>query len=272
MRFTKMMLLATMVAMFGCGDDGNDNNNDSTVDGGNTQGTDSNTSTSTDTTSQVLTGPCVLTTADGDDYWVGRETNSCGAQGSWFTYRDADNAEKRPDGTGSTIELYRNGAAVCAKGNAMQADPPDYTLWGAGIGLNLCDDGGALPISTCVNSPKLASMIGFRLSVTGVAGSAFRVTMGQADREENCFITANEADITNGATVDYLFADATVEYSPSDPLVDATQVRALQLQVASSETADVPFDFCVQSVQILFADDIATGTDTDTDTDTGTGM
>ena len=274
MKFAKMMLLAAMVAMVGCGDD--DNDNTPIQDGGPNNGTDSNTSVvqPTDSQPQLPTGPCMLN-ADASNAIV-RTTNSCGVQGVWFTYADT---------VASSVEIYRGAAGqVCARGTAEQAEADDtWKTWGAGIGLTLCgfDDGTDVPISQCAAAPKLATMLGFRIKMTGAAGKELRVTMGEyliadgKNREESTFITAKEDDLTNGAVVNYLFEKATVEYDASAPPLDPTQVRALQLQVSSNKQAPVPFDFCVESLQVLFPEDMATTGGTDvggTDTNTNAGM
>jgi hypothetical protein len=260
---TKLMLVAGVIASYqlGCGDDTDNDREPITTD---PAGTDSNSDVGgTDTT---LTGPCMLK-AD-DNGWIARDTNSCGVQGGWFEYPD------KKEG-GSSIERYVSATgAMCAKGTAAMADPPTWSIWGAGLGFTLCAEGdeSEATISTCTASPGLADMTGFRIVLSGTIGT-LRVTPGEADateenglRKENTFITADQADADAKTPVDYLFSESTVEYSSSAPPINVDQIRSLQFQVASSETKDTPFDFCVESIEVLFGD--AAGGDTDSATDT----
>ncbi len=242
--FVKLLLTAGLVMVFaGCGEEdadptGSDGGDDTSADGGTG---DTGTGNGGDIT------PCTNCVAADANGWIDGTTNPWGIQGSWFTYSDADTAAAGLTPSDITAHVSPTGG-YCASGTAKAADPPNWTVWGAGVGFNLCIDNDDVEHTVESCPTDLNSIIGIRVTITGTIGD-FRVTMAEADRDEGVYITADEAD--NGTPVDYLFENATVEYRPSDPPLDKSLLRAIQFQVSSSQSADTPFDFCIDNVEMI---------------------
>ena len=104
--------------------------------------------------------------------------------------------------------------------------------------------------------PNIANLIGFRATITGNLGvdpdpvAELRVQMAELGRDENAYLDGDPAMF--GTPVDYMIADAVVGYRTSDPPTDQTLVRSFQFQVASVQTSDLPFSFCVDNVEMIF--------------------
>jgi hypothetical protein len=238
-----LLLSAGLIAGFqiGCGDDEDDTRQQSTDPGGDSDtDTDTNnngTDTGTDTGATQLPAcdTCLKASADG---YIETTTNSWGIQGSWFTF---------DDGTSMIEGSVSANGGYCLKGTVKEADPPAWSIWGAGGGFTLCaiDETTEYIISECPLG-TVSSVTGFRLTLTGNLGAnGVRVTMTELGRDESAYIETTVVD----QSVEYLFANASVAYDADAPAIDPTKVRALQFQVASMEGADIDFDFCIENIE-----------------------
>jgi hypothetical protein len=183
--------------------------------------------------------------------WVGQCQNRFGLQGVWFSYTDQDNQ----GGGESTIALDLTNAGtgkVCASGVAGQVKHGFFsTYWGAGIAVNLCESGGDNSVVSvlggCALFDSRTTIIGFRITfeTEQMPDSQLRIQFSENGRQESTYIP-----IVASGTADYLFEDAAVFYSTDTdvPPIHPTEIEALQFQVSTIETADVPFNFCVSDI------------------------
>jgi len=186
--------------------------------------------------------------------WVAADTNSCAVQGAWYYYDDCSTSPTdctahtapAPDAEG----FPNTGGAMCTTGViAPVNDSTEYsTKWGAGIALNLnqpVDSEDKNPIGTLP-----VALRGFSFTLSGnQVPSEIRVTFPTAATSE----TAHFKTIATGAgSYQVLFSDAAQGSWVVDAVaLDSTQVNAIQFQVPSKLSVEVPFDFCVEQLAAL---------------------
>jgi len=199
-------------------------------------------------------------TADG---WVDKACNTCGIQGGFYWYADAN--------TGKTLKC---GGAACTTGKppySAAAPGPGMCIsgtstgsmddWGAGIGLSFAASGGENSVKSAFDGTKAAcgNITGYDITLTGnTSGIPIRIGFktAEADTAISPFLTvADPAGTTlalSGATqivvnkavipADWMSKDP----SPADP----AHLYDLQIAVApDSVAAGKTFELCVTSVK-----------------------
>lgn len=213
---------------------------------------------------------------DGDGFVAMDTTMGTGIQGAWYAYGDGIGADGMPpgdcqkaghtDAECSVIEkpvgkFTNTGGMMCTKGTAakvvgMVAMPasPDYSkIWGAGIGLDLNNPGGAVGKSALDATAAGLKGIRFDLDVKPLAGLRVEV----------------EATDTNGTEAGNDYWGATASYGPSpvttgtntvtwDKFVgpkghvfNPTMLRGIQFHVPASTTAAGAYEFCISNMRVL---------------------
>jgi hypothetical protein len=115
-----------------------------------------------------------------------------------------------------------------------------YSLyWGAGIGVALGAEGAVLDVS---------GYDGFSFTLEGAPAGELRIGVVTTDDPENSFFTTSAVNGENSFTWDQLAQGSWVD--PAVPL-DLTKAKDIQFQVASAESAAIPFDFCISNLKFL---------------------
>jgi len=199
-------------------------------------------------------------TADG---WVDKACNTCGIQGGFYWYADAN--------TGKTLKC---GGAACTAGKppySAAAPGPGMCIsgtstgsmddWGAGIGLSFAASGGENSVKSAFDGTKApcGNITGYDITLTGnTNGIPIRIGFktAEADTAISPFLTVADPGGTtlalSGATqivvnkavipADWMSKDP----SPADP----AHLYDLQIAVApDSVAAGKAFELCVTSVK-----------------------
>ena len=154
----------------------------------------------------------------------------------------------------------------------------DYsTIWGAGIGFDLCaqseeeaaaggvpNDAGVLvpvkfPISACPYNPDLVTkMIGVAVRFSGVVNATeLRVQFNEGDNVANSYYKVAPADVAASTVMNVEFEDPLVrthynpKLKPGD--TDANNLLAIQFMVPTDSAGPVDWDFCVDAISAITA-------------------
>lgn len=213
---------------------------------------------------------------DPDGFVAIDTTMNTGIQGAWYAYGDGIGPDGMPPGdcqnAGHTTEecsviekpvgkFTNTGGMMCTKGKVAKVigmkDMPlnlDYSkIWGAGIGLDLNNPGGAVGKSALDASAAGLKGIRFDLDVKPTPGLRVEV----------------EATDTNGTEAGNDYWGATMSYPPS-PVVagtntvtwdkfvgpkghtfNPTMLRGIQFHVPASMAAAGEYEFCISNVKVL---------------------
>ena len=199
----------------------------------------------------VGTGLALVPQADG---WVPGGSNGLGIQGAFFAASDADAS---PTGTTLDLDTATTPGSVCVSGSLATIVAQDFTTyWGGTVGLNLrqvlpAGGGEALDASGWSRTTPAGSVTGFSYTLTpngGVALPELRFTVdfvGKAQGDTFC-------DPIAGAT-STLLADVGQSCWTQPTTVPLPNVDLLSIQwsLIPSQTADVPFDFCITNLRAI---------------------
>ena len=172
-----------------------------------------------------------------------------GGEGSVFTPLEGDPVEA-------------SGGQICFSGTVAQVIGGDYaTYYGAEIGFDLCGMPGDMsncdqwmPPEFCSWAPEskhTVSECGISLNtisfdITGTLPSTeLRINFKETGRDENTYLVVASTGTYVG-NVD----DADVGYDTSAPPLNKDIVEAIHFQVSSTESSEVPFDFCISNLTI----------------------
>jgi len=167
-----------------------------------------------------------------------------GIHGSWFVYSDCKdlkgiNCATVTTPTGSTFANVDG--KMCTSGHTSTA----AGAWGAGIALELNDKPPQEPYDTVAHGVKGFC---FQLSGATIPSTTIRVAFTTQNNNDNPYF---EAVATPGIHT-VLFADtAQGSWVTTKVAFDPTTVVLMQLQIPSSTTAPVPWDFCVDGVTAI---------------------
>ena len=212
---------------------------------------------------------------DGDD-------NAAGIQGRWYSYAGLE-ASISP--TPLTPFTLRDGKA-CAAGTTPVVEEGDFkSYYGAGIGFHLCysDDDDTPPefpytLSECPLSPLSPNMhtkiagIAFDLETNLPDHPEIRVIFREWRREESPYVPFVKSGPSRA-----LFHEADFKYpTDADPHSHPAEIHSILFQIASVDTAEQEFDFCISNLRVLInpRDQVDTSPYEDTggfSTDMGTG-
>lgn len=184
--------------------------------------------------------------APGADGWVPGSSNQFGIQGSFYPIADTDN------GGGGTTTIqpldFADGRACITGDASVVVDGEFTTYWGGGLAFNLADPGnmtGPAPWDR-------GSVVGFSFDVTGPGvppAGQFRFgaapIVNGAPAQEYC------VGIQAGANT-VLFSSIVFQCWPggmgTPDMADATEIQAIQWEVATVEADRTPFDFCIENL------------------------
>jgi hypothetical protein len=210
------------------------------------------------------------------------DKNELGIQGAWYSFGCAGAEIQPKEGA-----QYSNSGKMCFKGTApMVTDKdgdgsPDYsTIWGAGIGFDLCaqsaeeagdagvgdaDAGDAgvqpakYPLSACpYNTDLVNKMIGVGVRFSGtVNATELRVQFNEGDSVANSYYRVTPAQVASGAGIKVEFKDPLVKTHYNTKLkpggADPNNILAVQFQIPTGTSAAVDWDFCVEEITALTA-------------------
>jgi len=245
--------------------------------GGNVTGGAAGTSSGTggtviDTT--PLPGVNLMPNAEG---FMKTGDNELGIQGAWYSFGCAGAVIEPKEGA-----RYDNPGRMCFKGTAPMVTDADgdgsldySTIWGAGIGFDLCaeseeeaadagvTDAGIVPakypISTCPYNADLATkLIGVAVRFSGVVNATeLRIQFNEGDNVANSYYKVTPADVAASTVMKVEFEDPlvkthyNVKLKPGD--TDANNLLALQFMIPTNSTAAVDWDFCVDAIAAITA-------------------
>lgn len=203
-------------------------------------------------------------------------TGDTGIQGAWYAYGDGIGPNGMPPGDcqnaghmesecskiETPVGMFTNtDGKMCTKGTVakiigMTAMPlnPDYAkIWGAGIGLDLNNPGGAVGKSALDATAK--GLKGIQFDIDTVPLPTLRVEV--------------EATDTNGSTAGNDYWGATASYGPSpvkagtntvtwDKFVgplghvfNPSMLRGIQFHVPASTSGAGAYEFCISNMKVL---------------------
>jgi hypothetical protein len=207
--------------------------------------------------------------------------NTLGIQGAWYSFGCTGAVLEPAEGT-----RYDNPGRMCFKGTAPMVTDKDgdgaldySTIWGAGIGFDLCaqsadeaadagvSDGGAPtkhPLSSCPYNADLATkMIGVAVRLRGVVNATeLRIQFNEGDSVANSYYRVSPAEVAAGTVMNVEFEDPLVKthYNPKLKPGDtnANNILAIQFMVPTNSSAPVDWDFCVEAIAAITASSSST--------------
>jgi|GEM_PF-6041072 len=284
----RLLILATLGAggalgVFGCGKDnpGQEGNNPTDANGGTGAGGTGGTGTGAGTGGTVIdTTPLPgVNLMPNEEGFMKTGDNELGIQGAWYSFGC----------TGAVIEpaegsRFDNPGKMCFKGTAPMVTDQDgdgaldySTIWGAGIGFDLCaqsdeeagdagvtNDAGSIiptkyPLSACPYNPDLVTkLIGVAVRFSGVVNAVeLRIQFNEGDNVANSYYRVSPDDVAAGTKLFVEFEDPLVKthynpkLKPGD--TDANNILAIQFMVPTNESAPVDWDFCVEDIAAITA-------------------
>jgi hypothetical protein len=207
-------------------------------------------------------------------------SNTLGVQGPWYSYGDGVGAngttatgicEARGGHPASACSMIatpavgsfpNTGGKMCTSGTAAvviagAGGLPDYAnITGAGIGLDLNNSGGALPVRGVFNATaKGVTGLAFDLQI--VAVTALRVefptpatdvgTAGAAYWGANPAFS--DSPVVAGTNV-LRWADVRIA-GAAPPAFDPTMIESILFHVPTNRTSVVPYSFCISNLRLL---------------------
>ena len=224
--------------------------------------------------------PCLSGDCNGDLVCEAGKCVSPSTDTDTDTKTDTDGGTAPPTPSRSSIDYVNDGTGkICASGTVV--GPHDGIgwdrLWGAGFGLNFCQtesNGDKIPLGECPTD--MSRLRGFRLTVTGTMPSELRIQFEdnfEGTDEiagDNGYIVAQGLDVP----ADYMFEDAEVFYIPENgrPELRPELFTGLQFQIATQQGVVEPYEFCIEGIEVILAEEDIDGgvVDTDSDIDAGT--
>jgi hypothetical protein len=211
---------------------------------------DTDTDTDVDTDWDPVCDPYVDNLVWDDSGWVSANCNAAHVQGPWYSYSDSS------DGAGSSITMQLSPSGeICVRGQVARVENEDWSVyWGAGFGLNFCQNSADEdPSSAVFNkadcSRNLVGLMGVRFTMTGYSDKEIRVGFAETGRNETAYITTEPT----GYLQEYYFLDASIEYNPAAAPIDQNLVEALRIQIATDTESAGTFDFCISDIQAISA-------------------
>ena len=205
--------------------------------------------------------------------------NELGIQGAWYSFGCAGAAFEPAEGA-----RFDNPGRMCFKGTAPKVTDKDEdgsldysTIWGAGIGFDLCaeseeeagdagvtDDAGRIvpakhPLSACPYNPDLVTkLIGVAVRFSGVVNAAeLRIQFNEGDNVANSYYKVAPTDVAAGTVMKVDFKDPLVKthYNPKLKPGDAdpNNILAIQFMIPTNDQAPVDWDFCVDAIAAITA-------------------
>jgi hypothetical protein len=207
------------------------------------------------------------------------DANELGIQGSWYSFGCAGAVIEPREGA-----RFDNPGRMCFKGTAPVVTDEDgdgaldySTIWGAGIGFDLCaqseeeagdagvTDAGVAPaptkypLSACPYNADLATkLIGVAVRLSGVVNAAeLRVQFNEGDNVANSYYRVTPTEVAANAALKVEFEDPLVKthyntkLKPGD--ADANNILAIQFMIPTNNSTPVDWDFCVEDIAAITA-------------------
>jgi hypothetical protein len=175
---------------------------------------------------------------------VAAGSNPLAIHGSWFEYSDCadlNNVNCSTVTTPAANSFANVGGKLCTSGHTSTA----AGAWGAGIGLELNDGPPQMPYDTTAHG-----VIGFcfQLSGTTIPSTTIRVAFPTKNNNDNAYFSA----VSTPGQHTVLFSDtAQGSWVTTKSAFEPNAVMLLQLQIPSSTTASVPWDFCIEGLTAI---------------------
>ncbi len=197
------------------------------------------------------------------DGWVDKACNTCGIQGAFYWYGDANTAATLQCNGAPCVkntppfQATAPGPGMCISGKAT-GSTDDY---GAGIGLSLNDSGGMMSVKNVFDATKAAcgNITGFDITLTGNT-NGMPVRIGFSNTADGSTISpfipvgdpAGTALELSGST-QLVISKAAIpaDWMSDDPSpADPAKLYDLQVQIATDQAkAGDAFSLCVTSVK-----------------------
>ncbi len=207
-------------------------------------------------------------------------SNTLGAQGPWYSYGDgvgADGAAAtgicelrggHPASACSTIltpavgSFPNTGGRMCTSGTAAviiagAGGLPDYAnITGAGIGLDLNNSGGAVPVRGVFNATiKRVTGLAFDLEISTL--TALRVEFPTPATDLGAAGAAywganpafSDSPVVAGTNV-LRWAEVRIA-GAAPPAFDPTMIESILFHVPTNRTSAVPYSFCISNLRLL---------------------
>ena len=172
-------------------------------------------------------------------------SNTGNVHGYWYTFHDTGTSTILPAGFTSA------GASICVAGNAAQFSSGGAN-WGSAVGFNANQATGTSSTPAAWNATA-KGIAGFRFTLTGSQVPTSIQVNVKASGSSNTYCS-KLSGVTSGTSQVVTFGSITQDcfnVGGSHPVVDATNIEAIQLQISSVSSGVTGFDFCVTSVQLL---------------------
>jgi hypothetical protein len=176
--------------------------------------------------------------------YIAITSNPLAIRGSWFVYSDC--VDLKGVGCATVTSPAPNsfpnvGGKMCTSGQTSTTTG----AWGAGIGLELNDGPPQMPYDTVAHGIKGFC---FQLSGPTIPSSTIRVAFTTKNNQDNPYFSA----VSTPGQHTVLFADtAQGSWVTTKSAFEPTQVMLMQLQIPSTTTAPVPWDFCIEGVTAI---------------------
>ncbi len=176
--------------------------------------------------------------------YVSAASNAPGIRGSWFIYSDCVDLKGKNCAmvTSPAATSFPNvGGKMCTSGQTSMA----IGAWGAGIGLELNDGPPQMPYDTTAHGIK-----GFCFQLTGttIPSTGIRVAFPTKNNPDNAYFSA----VTTPGQHTVLFSDtAQGSWVTKTSAFEPTMVMLMQMQIPSTTTAPVPWNFCIEGVTAI---------------------
>ncbi len=173
--------------------------------------------------------------------FVAPGSNSVGIHGSWFEYSDCADLGGKNCATVTTPpanSFPNTGGKMCTSGMTSSA----AGAWGAGIALELNDGPPQMPYDTTAHGVKGFCFV---LSGSTIPSTTIRVAFPTQDNNDNAYF---EAVSTLGPQTVLFSQTAQGSWVTQKTAFEPTKVMLMQLQIPSSTTAPVPWNFCIEGL------------------------
>lgn len=201
------------------------------------------TTTGTAGTSVISGCAGIPLTPDAKGY-ISLASNPLAVRGSWFIYSDCVDLKGVNCAmvTSPSPNSFPNvGGKMCTSGKTSMA----AGAWGAGIGLELNDGPPQMPYDTVAHGIKGFC---FQLSGPTIPSSSIRVAFPTKNVPDDVYFSA----VTTPGQHTVMFADtAQGSWVTKKSAFEPTMVMLLQLQIPSTTTAPVAWDFCIEGLTAI---------------------
>jgi hypothetical protein len=191
-----------------------------------------------------------------ENAWLDVNNNNLGMQGAWYTFGD-ETAVYVPV-SGDPINAS---AGICFSGSDNQVTDqdgdgnPDWgTIWGAGLGFDLCSDDGdpitKYSLGNCPFNPTLGNRVkGFAFDMSGsITADELRVSYSDGMSDAAPYTSVFGPTL---GWVESRMADATVGWDPTQEGVIPGNVESVYLQIPTNSSSAVSWDFCIYGVYAI---------------------